>query len=585
MGDKGASLYVLSRAHAVYRTGPDGKNVLVYDASTNDDEMVIVNSHFLESGYNIKTADGGAVDLADVRIEYDELSRHLDFADRTPLRVDKFLPGNDRPPRVTALYATVSETLEAGLPHFPVEVRNCCWFDSIRGAIERAGMIPPRKYRIAEMKAAFRRTHPLVHIDDSHFIDTIDMIKVIRLDFGTLCRGSSDSHGKDVKIMLNSGHHAREWLSQACLIQTVQLLLCEFVKLAMGSKEYRATHPLAGYVFTIVPIVNFSSFVSTVTLDDRPRFMITSRFARGMGPFSNRQKRTLGDNSPDPNRNYDCGHGILRGTSRDPATETFCGPFPGSAIETRCMSMIHRHPMYRSDIGCDLHSYGNIVLDFPSWNLGRCVHELLMCMNKLPGTVPDYDTPASETHVFPKIFEDYTSTKAIDSIVGGREFLLQIASTPITEHTPRKVVVAAEIAFLALYFYGERAALHGKVTDRFIQTFTNFGKDSTASLGYEATGTASDFYAKMGMVLCGLEIGSKRSLFAKGSFEGLADQMDFASNFYEFLLSDDIRKLIMEARRLHARDTPALPQLLVDKWQTMNRAPIESARGAIGALA
>lgn len=583
MTEPGGPLYVVSRAHGLYRTGPNGKNVLVYDANTFPDELVIVNTRLLESGYNIKTPEGRDVDIRNFRIEYSELHKYIDVYNHTRASVTTFLPGNDRPPRVTSLFAMVRDTLKVGMVRFPETVRQCCWIDSIRGAIVRAGMTPPRKDRISEMMRTFRQSHPLVHIDDTHFVDTIEMIEVIRLDFASLCRGQIDPRPGDIKIMLNSGHHAREWLSQTCLLQTVQLLMYEFTRLSLSTMKVRATHPLSGYIFTIIPIVNFSSFLSTVSVS-KPRLIITSQFARSMGPFMDRQKRTLGDNSPDPNRNYDCVHGMLRGTSRDPATETFCGPFPESAIETRCMAMLLRHPMYRSDIGCDMHSYGNIVLTFPSWNLARCTHELLTCMHKPRGTVPDFDSTASEAHTYPVIFDNYKSTAAIDSVPGGREFLLAMAETPITVDTPRKNVIAAEVAFLALYFYGAQAVLHDKVTDRFIQTFTQFGKDSTAALGYEATGTASDYYAKLGMVLCGMEIGSKRSQFAKGGFEGLADQMDFASNFYEFLISADIKALVQDARNLQTSDTGSLPRDLIMKWQTNSRAPEESPRGAMGSL-
>ncbi|XP_074049793.1 carboxypeptidase A5-like isoform X2 [Macrotis lagotis] len=142
-------------------------------------------------------------------------------------------------------------------------------------------------------------------------------------------------------IWIDTGIHAREWITQATGIWTA-------MKIATDYGQERA----------LTAILNHTDvFLEVVTNPDG--FAYTHRTNRLW-----RKNRAASSNSTckgvDPNRNWDAGFGGL-GSSNNPCSETYHGPFPHSEPEVASIAdFIQKHKLFKSLIS--IHSYSQMIL-------------------------------------------------------------------------------------------------------------------------------------------------------------------------------------------------------------------------------
>jgi carboxypeptidase T len=143
------------------------------------------------------------------------------------------------------------------------------------------------------------------------------------------------SRGGEVGIVLNGGHHAREWIS-------VMVPLCIADRLlATHGTDPRVRDILESVTFYVAPLVNPDGYHYSWTFD---------RYWR---------KNRRGGYGVDLNRNYSVGWGGA-GSSSDQASPTYRGTRPFSEPESRALRALFEAEDVRGHV--DFHSYSQLIL-------------------------------------------------------------------------------------------------------------------------------------------------------------------------------------------------------------------------------
>lgn len=167
-------------------------------------------------------------------------------------------------------------------------------------------------------------------------------ITAIRFNSSAWGAEKSDKPG----LLLMGTHHSREHLSTE-----TPLLIAKWI--GEHRNDPRVKKLLETRDIFIVPLVN----------PDGAEFDI----ATGKYQWWRKTRRPNGDGSfgTDPNRNYDS-HWCESGSSRDPESDTFCGPSAFSETETRASrDFILAHPNIRTMIS--YHTFDELILWPYSW--------------------------------------------------------------------------------------------------------------------------------------------------------------------------------------------------------------------------
>src|SRR5262249_19939999 len=147
------------------------------------------------------------------------------------------------------------------------------------------------------------------------------------------------SQGGAIRIALDGGHHAREWIS-------VMVPLCIADRLAAG--DARIDKILETVEFVIVPVVNPDGYDYTWTAD---------RYWR---------KNRRDGSGVDLNRNYTVGWGGA-GSSGDPSSPNYRGAHPFSEPETQAMRALLESKRVAAHV--DFHSFSQVIV-YP-WSYQR----------------------------------------------------------------------------------------------------------------------------------------------------------------------------------------------------------------------
>ncbi|XP_042521619.1 carboxypeptidase B [Dipodomys spectabilis] len=143
-------------------------------------------------------------------------------------------------------------------------------------------------------------------------------------------------------IFIDCGFHAREWISPA---------FCQwFVREAVRTyrREIQMTSLLDELDFYVLPVVNIDGYVYTWT---KNRMW---RKTRSVRPGSS-------CTGVDPNRNFNAGW-CETGASRNPCTDTYCGPAPESENETKALADFIRSKRASIKAYLTIHSYSQMLL-------------------------------------------------------------------------------------------------------------------------------------------------------------------------------------------------------------------------------
>jgi len=147
------------------------------------------------------------------------------------------------------------------------------------------------------------------------------------------------------KVLFTGGQHAREWISPATVMYIMTQLLTRY------GTDTQVTNLLNRVAVAIVPVVNPDGYQFSWT---------NNRMWR-----KNRRANTGGSFGVDLNRNWDT-HWCGTGSSRNPASDTYCGTAPFSEPETKSVSE------WAKSLGrvlgyIDWHSYGQLILRPFGW--------------------------------------------------------------------------------------------------------------------------------------------------------------------------------------------------------------------------
>lgn len=185
------------------------------------------------------------------------------------------------------------------------------WFSEYRDVTEIDGFID----KLAADNTSFVRAHTLGTSHEGRRIRALEL-----------------SRGGAITIVLDGGHHAREWLS-------VMVPLCIADRIAAGEQDARIRRILDSVTFVIVPLVNPDGYAYSWTTD---RYWRKNRHGTGV----------------DLNRNYSVGFGGA-GSSGDPASPNYRGERPFSEPETRAVQTLFEG---RIATHVDFHAYSQVIV-------------------------------------------------------------------------------------------------------------------------------------------------------------------------------------------------------------------------------
>jgi len=142
------------------------------------------------------------------------------------------------------------------------------------------------------------------------------------------------------KIWFQGGLHAREWIGPATVMYITEQLLTRY------GTDTEVTELLNTVGFFVVPLINADGYSFSWT---------GNRLWR-----KNRRQNVGGTIGVDLNRNYDVNFGG-QGSSRNPASDTYCGTAAFSEPETNALSkFISSQKNFIA--GIDWHSYSQLIL-------------------------------------------------------------------------------------------------------------------------------------------------------------------------------------------------------------------------------
>lgn len=164
---------------------------------------------------------------------------------------------------------------------------------------------------------------------------------------GLKISSSSDPSASKPAVWLDGGIHAREWISPATVIYIAGQLISKY------GQDPTVTKLVEGLDWYILPVFNVDGYVYTWTTD---RMWRKTR-------SKNSGSACVG---VDPNRNWDWHFGEA-GTSKNPCSESYCGPRAFSEIEVK--SVADFLAAHNSTIKCyvNFHSYSQLWMDPWGW--------------------------------------------------------------------------------------------------------------------------------------------------------------------------------------------------------------------------
>lgn len=189
--------------------------------------------------------------------------------------------------------------------------------------------------------------------DNCEYMDARVVGKTSNQEDLWLIRFSKDPSAQKPVILIDAGHHAREWISHSTIMYLIHAL-------AADSDNSEADHIekfrsfLDKYDFWFVPVVNPDGYIYSHNYD---------RFWRKNRSGNSNYRACRGT---DINRNYPS-HWMEIGASSDPCSDIHAGPRAGSEFESQVIintikSLRNRGKMYLS-----LHSYGGYLLTPFGW--------------------------------------------------------------------------------------------------------------------------------------------------------------------------------------------------------------------------
>uniref|UniRef100_A0A1L8EGA8 Putative carboxypeptidase b-like protein n=1 Tax=Haematobia irritans TaxID=7368 RepID=A0A1L8EGA8_HAEIR len=157
----------------------------------------------------------------------------------------------------------------------------------------------------------------------------------------TITNGDGRS-GKNI-IFMDGGFHAREWISPAAVLYTIDQLVENFAENA---------DLLLDYDWMILPVVNPDGYEHTQTST------LARIWRKTRQPYKYLGQTCYG---ADPNRNFDF-HWNEEGASSNPCSDTFAGPTAFSEPETMVVRDLMHSLKGRGVMYLTIHSYGNYLL-------------------------------------------------------------------------------------------------------------------------------------------------------------------------------------------------------------------------------
>ncbi|KAH7981132.1 hypothetical protein HPB49_021874 [Dermacentor silvarum] len=177
------------------------------------------------------------------------------------------------------------------------------------------------------------------------FPNLVSRVTIGKTEDGAAIRGvkiSSGGNSSRPAIWIDSGIHAREWISTASALYIIDRLL----------KNYNDSDDVTKLVDTfdwyIFPVINADGYKYTWTthrLWRKNRVRNVGSLCRGV----------------DPNRNFDVRFG-LAGSSANPCAENFAGTYPFSEPESRAIRDGINNLKDRLKAYINLHSYSQMVM-------------------------------------------------------------------------------------------------------------------------------------------------------------------------------------------------------------------------------
>jgi carboxypeptidase A1 len=163
--------------------------------------------------------------------------------------------------------------------------------------------------------------------------------------FGLRIKGDAQGHCVPT-LLLNSCQHAREWITPMVTVYFADTILRQY------GIDPEITALVDSSEVIIIPVVNADGYEYTWSVD---------RFWR-----KNRRDNGGGDFGIDLNRNWGHEWGHNNGSSGDPGSDTYRGPFPFSEPETQVLrDFAESLPALRWHN--DIHSHGQLILQPWGW--------------------------------------------------------------------------------------------------------------------------------------------------------------------------------------------------------------------------
>ncbi|XP_070386789.1 carboxypeptidase A1-like [Dermacentor albipictus] len=268
---------------------------------------------------------------------------HLDFWD------DPVSPDQNVTIRLPPSEAfTFEKRLELGGIQYTVLTENLQeWIDRERNDNQGDGDIYPRdadSFRI-DMYHTLDEIYGFLDSSVQKFPSLVSRVTIGKTEDGAAIRGvkiSSGGNSSRPAIWIDSGIHAREWISTASALYIIDRLL----------KNYNDSDDVTKLVDTfdwyIFPVINADGYKYTWTthrLWRKNRVRNVGSLCRGV----------------DPNRNFDVRFG-LAGSSANPCAENFAGTYPFSEPESRAIRDGINNLKDRLKAYINLHSYSQMVM-------------------------------------------------------------------------------------------------------------------------------------------------------------------------------------------------------------------------------
>nr|XP_037283988.1 carboxypeptidase A2-like [Rhipicephalus microplus] len=223
------------------------------------------------------------------------------------------------------------------------------WIDRERSDNQRDGDFDPRdagSFRI-DMYHTLDEIYGFLDSSAQKFPNIVTRVTIGKTEEGAAIRGvkiSSGGNSSRPAIWIDSGIHAREWISTASALYIIDHML----------KSYNDSDDVTKLVDTfdwyIFPVINADGYKYTWTT-------VSHRLWR------KNRVRNVGSlcRGVDPNRNFDVRFG-LAGSSANPCAENFAGTYPFSEPESRAIRDGINNLKDRLKAYINLHSYSQVVM-------------------------------------------------------------------------------------------------------------------------------------------------------------------------------------------------------------------------------